>query len=169
MLPLVGRVHWQLYISSFWSVGENSGLQNVITRTSYWKYSSNTSSSHGVCLLLPSTTVPWSLTHLPYPCGKLPAKDKILSFCWLWAFSYSSILFLQIPNGREIALSFLTAFTQHDVLQFHPYGSKFYHFFFFKLNQFLYPLICSWTLGLLPDFGYYEECLEPFSHYQGST
>lgn len=86
-------------------------------------------------------------------------------FLFLLIFLFFAV-YLYIPcEGDHFVYVpfFLTNFTQHGTLQFHPCSYKLYNFaFFLQLNNmplcrctvFLYPVIFSQTSALFPYYGY---------------
>ena len=78
--------------------------------------------------------------------------------------------YLYSPNEWDhimFVLLWLTYFTQHNTLQFHPHWSKWWVFIvsngwgiFHCIHKphLLYPLIFRWTPRLLPQFGYCGHC-----------
>lgn len=109
------------------------------------------------------------------PHSLLPDCDKLLTMgqsSWsqvLLSLGNSLRLWFLYPtdkcNHSMCVLFLLTYVTQPGTLQVHPFIRKVLDFIFpggcvvfhsVDVPWLLYPVICSWLLGLFPDSGYYE-------------
>ena len=103
------------------------------------------------------------VSHVLFPSLIFPTH--FLSFPFI-PFHY----FLYSPNEWDhimFVLFRLTYFTQHNTLQVHSPGSKWWVFVFSNgwvivhcmyIPQLLYPFICRWTPRLFPQFGHRGYC-----------